>query len=123
MDVGSLELGVSFVDWIRSRLDSCRVMLVVMGEDWAGRRDDGSSRLDDPEDWVRIEVETALGRGIYVIPILVDDAEFPREEDLPGSLVELRTRTGLRVTNARFRPDIEPVLDRVEDLLAGEPGA
>jgi hypothetical protein len=50
--------------------------------------------LDDPNDFVRIEIAAALQRNIPVIPILLEGATIPKAAELPEDLKELRCVTG-----------------------------
>jgi hypothetical protein len=118
MDVDSIELGLDFTEVIDTWLEQCSVMLVVIGNKWldcAGP--DGRRRLDDPDDFVRIEVESALARpGVRVIPILVDGASVPGAADLPDHLKPLARRNALTMSHAGFGSDFERLfstLDRV----------
>jgi hypothetical protein len=73
MDIDTMEPGVDFVEYIQTAVGSCRVLIVVIGPDWVATMDEtGSRRLDDPEDFVRVEVRAAFDRGdVRVIPVLV----------------------------------------------------
>ena len=75
-DVDAIPYGVDFREHIRGVLESCRIMLVVIGPDWLNvASDSGKRRIDEPNDHVRIEIETGLGRpGVIVIPLLVQNA-------------------------------------------------
>ena len=100
-DVDTIPPGRDFRRILQDAVTRCDVLLVVIGPRWLGETDvAGRRRVDDPEDWVRIEIETALERSIPVIPLLVDEASFPRGEDLPPSLQGLVYRNGIPV-----RPD------------------
>src|SRR4051794_6257510 len=84
-DVDSIDLGDNFVTRITAAVASCDVLLAVIGPKWLTVNDEnGRRRLDDPNDYVRIEIEAALRRQILVVPILVDGANMPRVSDLPG---------------------------------------
>jgi hypothetical protein len=118
MDVDSIELGLDFKEVIDTWLEQCSVMLVVIGKRWLDcTGPDGRRRLDDPHDFVRIEVEGALARpGVRVIPVLVDGASLPGASDLPDSLKPLARRNGLAMSHAGFGSDFERLfltLDRV----------
>jgi hypothetical protein len=90
MDLDSIEPGLDFADVIRDALDSSVILLALIGRQWATiTGDDGSRRLDDPDDFVRLEVKTALERGVRVIPVLVDGARALRQEQLPDELRKL----------------------------------
>src|SRR5258708_35012303 len=75
MDVDAIEPGQDFVEVIQQAVGSCSALIAVIGRNWSGLRGDGSRRIDDPEDFVHLEVAAALERGVRVIPVLVDDAE------------------------------------------------
>jgi hypothetical protein len=83
IDVDRIPAGAEFVGYLRDRVGASDALLVVIGQNWL------SSRLDDPDDHVRIEIETALARGIRVIPVLVDGATMPRPDALPDTLKAL----------------------------------
>jgi TIR domain-containing protein len=104
-DVDNIPLGVSFPLHIQQMLSKASVVLVVIGPGWVTVRDaQGRRRLDDPNDFVRLEVETALGAGMPVIPVLVSNASMPAASELPRSLQKLVSRNGIAV-----RPDPDSV--------------
>ena len=87
MDVEAIELGSDFREAVEGSLSNCGVFLAVIGDEWlsiAGKS--GTRRLDDPSDFVRIEIEAALDRKIPVIPVLVGNSSVPPAEELPDSL-------------------------------------
>ena len=108
MDIDTMEPGVDFVEYIEKAVSSCQVLIVVIGPDWVATVDDtGQRRLDDPDDFVRVEVAAALARAdVRVIPVLVADALPPRKADLPGDLVPLTRRQALEVTDGRWDYDL-----------------
>src|SRR5688500_6019930 len=74
-DADSIELGDDFVEVISTAVGSCDVLLALIGDEWVPITDaHGQRRLDDPDDFVRLEIEAALARKVRVIPILVDGA-------------------------------------------------
>ena len=96
MDVDKLDFGVDFVDAIQQTVASCDVLLAVIGKQWLEARDEGGRRrLDTPEDFVRIEIASALERGVRVSPVLVGGARMPGSVDLPESLTKLARRNAL----------------------------
>ncbi|MBE9108006.1 toll/interleukin-1 receptor domain-containing protein [Nodosilinea sp. LEGE 07298] len=110
-DVQSIPLGIDFRDNINTELDNCQVMVVVIGPTWLSVEDtDGDRRLEHPDDWVRREIETALNRGIPVIPVLLGNARLPKAEELPESLQALAYRNS---TTARADPDFDPDMARL----------
>src|SRR5262245_21842697 len=87
MDVDNLDAGVDFVETIEQSVGSCDVLIAVIGKRWLISTDEKRKRrLNNPNDFVRLEIATALKRNIRVIPVLVDDASIPRAGDLPGDL-------------------------------------
>jgi hypothetical protein len=121
MDVYTIDPGVDFVEAIEESVGSCKVLLVVMGKGWLISSDEeGGRRLDNPEDSVRIEIVTALKRGIRVIPVLVDGASMPRSRDLPDDLKLLTRRNAVEVSHNRFRADSEQLIAAVERALGPE---
>jgi hypothetical protein len=119
LDVDSLDLGIDFVKAIEESVGSCDVLIAVIGNRWLTSSDEeGGRRLDNPEDFVRIEIVTALKRGIRVIPVLVDGASMPRSRDLPDDLKSLARRNALEVSHNRFRTDSERLIEAVEGALA-----
>jgi hypothetical protein len=83
-DVDSLEPGDDFAEVITAAVSSCSALVAVIGQRWLTITDEhGQRRLDNPEDFVRLEIEAALTRGVRVIPVLVNGASMPRSADLP----------------------------------------
>ncbi|HVR98454.1 MAG TPA: TonB family protein [Thermoanaerobaculia bacterium] len=118
MDVDTLEPGVDFVDAIEQAVGSCEVLIVIIGREWLTLKDAaGQRRLDDPADFVRLEVETALERKIRVIPVLVQDAPMPRPETLPPSLARLARRNAIELSDARWSYDVERLARTIQKLL------
>jgi hypothetical protein len=79
----------------------------------------GERRLDDPDDFVRLEIEAALKRDVRVIPILVEGARMPRSEELPQSVAALARRQALELTSSRFSSDMRTLLSVLEKTLLG----
>ena len=89
-DVDSIPLGVDFRDHLDRLIAECDVFLVIIGKRWLGAWGE-PARLEDPKDFVRIEIESALARQIPVIPLFVSGASMPSEDSLPESILN---RTG-----------------------------
>src|SRR6516162_2273813 len=85
---------------LEDKLRQCKVMLAIIGPNWVDARDEktGNRRIDDPEDWVRVEIERALAQKIPVIPVLVAGATLPSKSDLPQSLQPLLDHHSATVT-------------------------
>jgi WD40 repeat protein len=121
-DVESVELGDDFVDVITTAVSSCDVLLALIGERWVGITDDqGRRRLDDPDDFVRLEIETALAHEVRVIPILVGGARMPRLDEVPPSLAKLVYLQALEVSPSRFESDTNRLLGVLRKTLADAP--
>lgn len=118
LDVDAIEPGTDFVEVLQASLRQTAAMLVVIGPRWTSQRAaDGTRRIDDPNDFVRLEVEAALGSGIRVVPVLVQGATLPRKEDLPASLAPLVTRQTAVLDHAEFHDDVERLCDRLAPLI------
>ncbi len=110
-DVDSIPLGVDFKEHLDRKVRECRVLLAVIGDHWLDASDDsGKRRLEDPADFVRIEIESALESGIPVIPLLVRGIQMPVEKDLPRNLRKLVYQNGLQI---RPDPDFHHDMDRL----------
>jgi TIR domain len=119
MDVDTIPLGVNFATVLRNEVAKCEVLLAVIGPHWLDARDEaGTRRLDDPHDFVRIEIGAALQRNIPVIPILLDGAKVPKGNELPKDLEELSMRNGLDVRHASFHNDIDRLVRGLKVQLA-----
>ena len=104
----SMEPGRDFVDEISAAAGTCNAFLAVIGPRWLSiTGKDGGRRLDDPGDYVRFEIETALRRDdVIVIPVLVEDAEMPSPEELPPSLRELARLNACQMRDASWEHDL-----------------
>jgi hypothetical protein len=124
MDLDSIEAGLDFDEVIRDAVDSCAVLVALIGQQWATVADEeGRRRLDDPDDYVRFEVQTALKRGVRVIPVLVDDARPLRQQQLPAELHKLARLNALELSYRRYQYDSGRLLDLIQRVLgaAGDP--
>jgi hypothetical protein len=121
-DVDSIPLGSDFRKVLDGAVSQCAVLLVIIGRDWLhAAAEDGSPRLHDPADFVRIEIESALRRNIPTIPVLVRGARIPREQDLPDSLRELVYRNGIEVrSDPDFHRDMDRLIQHLDDLLSAQ---
>jgi hypothetical protein len=114
IDPDSIEAGLDVAKVIRDAVNSCRVMVVLIGRQWVTLADEeGRRRLDDPDDYVRFEVGAALKRGVRAIPVLVDGARPLRPQQLPPDLRELARLNALEMSYDRYRYDA----DRLASLI------
>ena len=116
-DIDSIRLGADFVEVLSSSVGKCDALVVVIGRNWASSASNKNRRrLEDPNDFVRLEIEAALERGVPVIPVLVDEAEMPRTEDLPDGLKKLTRRNGIQISHARFDSDVDRLTSALSSL-------
>ena len=117
-DYDDISPGDDFFMTINDNLNSAHVMLVMMGKDWLTCLDEsGRRRIDDPQDFVRLEIETALQRNILIIPVLVKGARMPSPSDLPESILALAFRQATELTDSRWVADVEKLIESVNPLL------
>jgi hypothetical protein len=122
MDVDSIDVGVDFAEAIESAVSSCAVLVALIGRRWLTVADDeGRRRLDDPHDYVRFEIQAALERRIRVIPVLVDGAGAPREQQLPQDLGKVARLNALEMSYSRYEYDETRLLAAIEKILTSEP--
>ena len=117
-DIDSIELGDDFVEVITTAVGSCDVLLALIGDRWLTvTAQDGRRRLDNPDDFVRLEIEAALARDVRVIPILVEGARMPRADELPASLSKLARRQALELSPSWFDIGTERLLRVLERTI------
>jgi hypothetical protein len=120
MDVDHIPVGVDFVAHLNSQVAACNIILVVIGPNWLNAKDEsGRRRLDNPEDFVAIEIAAALARDVRVIPVLVDGARMPRQSELPDILKPLARRQAAEVRHAHFGNDAEALIARMREAVGG----
>jgi TIR domain len=111
MDVDAIPLGTNFSKVLHEEVAKCGVLLAVIGPNWLDAHDEhGNRRLDDPNDWVRVEITAALQRNIPVIPILLNGARIPKATELPEDLNELALRNGMEIRHASFQDDVNRLI-------------
>jgi TIR domain len=124
MDITAIEPGLDFVEVIQEAVASCDILIAVIGRQWLTVTDaSGQRRLNNPEDFVRLEVGAALGRNIRVIPALVQNASMPRSTDLPESLQKLARRNALEISDTRFHQDTDRLIEVLTRVLGGSPAS
>jgi hypothetical protein len=110
-DVDSIPVGVDFKAYLDQQIARSDAVLVIIGPQWLAMADEsGRRRLDSPDDFVRLEIEFALRRGMLVVPVLVGNAPMPAEASLPRSLRALAYRNAAVV---RDDPDFHHDMDRL----------
>ena len=118
MDIDGIAPGEDFVKVIETRVAQCDVLIAVIGKNWVTSKDDqGGRRLENPEDYVRMEIGIALKREIRVIPVLVDGASMPRSSELPDDLKPLVRRNALQITDTSFESDCKRLVAAIKQVL------
>ena len=125
MDVDSIAPGEDFIQVIENAVGACEILVAVIGNEWLTITDEsGKRRLDNPEDFVRVEIAAALKRNVRVIPVLVQGARMPRRDQLPEPLVNLTRRNAIEVSDARWKYDADRLIKTIEEVSSLEsPGA
>jgi hypothetical protein len=117
-DIDNIDLGVDWFNVLTERVAACDALVAVIGKNWVSSADaENHRRIDDPDDFVRIEIEAALKRNVRVIPVLVDGATMPRASELPESLKGLARRQGTEVSPGRFDADVEKLTRALASIL------
>ena len=117
MDISAIKPGMDFITAIETEVAACEVVLVIIGRKWLDCTIGGQRRLDNPNDFVRLEISSALSRNALVIPVLVDDATMPREQGLPDDLKPLARRHALEISDERWEYDVGRLIDTLEERL------
>jgi hypothetical protein len=120
-DVDSIPFGVDFVEYLDHEVEQCSVLFAIIGPKWLATGPGGARRLDDPQDFVRIEIASALRRGIPVVPLLVDGARLPQTNEIPEDLQPLARRNGIEIRHdPDFHNDMTRLLSRLEGVTIEE---
>ena len=120
MDI-AIEPGEDFVDAIEQAVSACDILLAVIGRQWLTMTDGaGRRRLENPDDFVRLEIGAALKRNIRVIPVLVQGAAMPRGEQLPEPLTRLARRQAQELSDGRWRYDVDRLLTVLRKVLQSQ---
>jgi len=121
MDIESIAPGEDFVEVIHQNVDRCRIMLAVIGPNWLTVSNNfGQRRLDDPNDFVRLEIGRALERKIRLIPIQVDGARMPPAHVLPAPLQPLARRNAVTVDHHSHARDLDMIVEALEKAFPGQ---
>lgn len=122
-DVETIEPGIDFVDAIGKALGSCGILLAIIGPRWSTMTDHGGKRrLDDANDYARLEIATALKRSdVRVIPVLVEGATMPGADELPEELKPLARRNAIELTDKRWEFDVSTLIDTLRKALGVVP--
>jgi hypothetical protein len=121
MDVDNIPAGVDFVDHLNAHVAVCDVFLAIIGPNWLNALGEtGGRRVDNPDDFVRIEIAAALARNIPVVPVTIDGARLPKADELPDPLKPLIRRHAVEVRNAQFHRDAEALIEQLHRTLGSD---
>ena len=124
MDIETLEPGMDFVAGIDRAIESCGAVIAMIGPNWAKAQDgEGRRRLDNPHDFIRLEITSALTRNVRVIPVLVHNASMPSEQELPEPLRPLCRLQASEISDNRWEFDVRRLADVLEPLIAEAEGS
>ena len=121
-DIETLAPGVDFGERIDEAMRSCDALVALIGDGWTGVRDPaGSRRIDDADDWVRLEIAGALARGVLVVPVLVENAKIPSADELPKPIRKLARRNAMDLTDLRWDYDVQTLIEALEGAVELSP--
>jgi hypothetical protein len=118
MDIDTIEPGEDFVTVIENAVGSCEVLIAIIGRNWLSSPGGTMGRLENPNDFVRLEIATALRRDIRVIPVLVQRASMPTPQDLPDDLAKFVRRNAVELTDLHWQSDVDQLISVMERVLA-----
>jgi hypothetical protein len=122
-DGDTIKPGVDFEQKIKTELENSAAVLVLIGDQWLGVKDaNGNRRLDDPHDYVRLEVQTALSKNIAVIPVLLQGAPMPSGNELPEALYDFSRRNAVKLSDEHWNSDLNLLTTVLKNVL-GIPGS
>jgi hypothetical protein len=117
MDVDNVPYGANFREHIQAVFRSTEVLVAVIGHQWLGHQAQGTSRIHDKNDPVRIEIQTALQEQVLVIPVLIDGAKMPDRNELPSNIRDLAYRNAIHVdSGADFNFHVERLMRLIDQI-------
>ena len=123
-DVDNMAPGVDFVKRIDEAVSMCQALVAVIGDDWLTATDaKGKRRIDNPRDWVRVEIAAAMKRDILIVPVLVEGASMPSPPELPPALRKLARFNALELTDVRWDYDTARLVEALEAVVSTRPPA
>jgi hypothetical protein len=119
-DIEDIPPGVEFDTYIADKVGSCDALIALIGPGWLSAKDEaGQRRLDDPKDFLRLEIATALKRRIPVVPVLVADAAMPAQDGLPEELKPLSRRQAFGLTDTHWSADCQTLAASLRKYAPG----
>jgi TIR domain len=117
-DIDSLEPGLDFLEAVERAIDSSEVLVAVIGRNWVTATDAaGRRRLENPDDYERMEIAAALQRNIRVVPLLVQGASMPSADELPDDLAPLARRNAFELHDTSWRDDVRRLTSVLERMI------
>ena len=124
LDIDNIPFGIDFRIHISEILQRTDVVLAIIGANWLGVSPDGGTRMRDPTDPVRFEIETAIARRMPIIPVLVDGAKMPDSTDLPAEFGNFAHLNAAEVATGReFRNQMDRLIAAIERAVTGDAGS
>jgi hypothetical protein len=121
-DIDSMEPGLDFPEALTRAVESSAVLIAVIGKSWLTATDAAShKRLENPDDYVRLEIATALERDIRVIPLLIQGGVMPRAEDLPEDLAPLTRRNAFELHDSSWKEQVQRLMTTLDKVLGRKP--
>lgn len=118
LDIDRIEPGEDFVEVIENRLASVEIAIILIGKQWLKIANyTGQRRIDNPRDFVHIEIATLLNRKIRTIPVLVGGATFPDESELPDPIRLLGRKNAYEISDKRFHADIDILIKSIDKIV------
>ena len=118
MDFDSIPPGVDFRERIKETIEKSDLVIALIGPQWLGEQSNGSRRIDDPTDFVRLEIEYALKGGIPLIPLLINSTPMPKPEKLPSDIRALAFRNALPLDSGMdFHSHTDRVISGITNFL------
>ena len=119
-DIDSIPLGSNFKKVIESKIKESDIVLVIIGKSFTTLKDEsGTPRIFNTADFVRLEIANALAQEKVVIPVPVDHATIPRQEELPPSLQELPFINGIKLNHGSWKRDTTKLFNEIDEISAG----
>jgi DNA polymerase III delta prime subunit len=117
-DIDAIDAGAQFAGVIAERIRMCDALIALIGKNWLDARDvEGRRRLDQPRDFVAVEISEALAQGKLVIPALIEGAPMPTREALPPHMASLADRQAIPIGDSRFDYDVGRLIGVIEKVI------
>jgi len=117
-DIDTIKPGVDFTQVLNDAVGACDAFVPIIGADWLAADERGRRRIDAPRDWVRAEIRAALGRpDVLVVPVLVEGARMPSEQELPAQLRKLARRNALELSDAKWEFEVQRLIAALEEVV------